>query len=156
MLGDCDEDAGRQRHVEHAVVLAVVLLELLDVFPQLHEGIILVVLARDVRAEAAELVQLLFEVLGRRLDVRPDAIDEIVLAEFTARIADNLNIVREEVVPVLRAGLGWSLGFGRADKLTRPKSAGNWTRISGLFRRSNASCLRSSSSPGRQRHRELL
>lgn len=84
------------------------LLELLHVFPQLDERLIVVILARDVCAQTAELIELLLQILRRRLDLGPDALDEILVTQFTARIADDLDIVRKEVVAVLRATLGKS------------------------------------------------
>jgi hypothetical protein len=55
VLGDCGEDAGWERHVEDPVGLVTPLLELLKVLFELDEGIVLVVLSRDVCAEATEL-----------------------------------------------------------------------------------------------------
>ena len=56
VLGNCDENTGREGHVEYPVGLFAALLDFLHVLLELNEGIVLVVLARDVGAEAAELL----------------------------------------------------------------------------------------------------
>lgn len=55
VLGNCDEDARGQRHVEDAVGLLAALFNLLHVLFELEKGVVLVVLAGDVGAEAAKL-----------------------------------------------------------------------------------------------------
>jgi hypothetical protein len=59
VLRNGDENTGRESHVEYPVVLLATLLKLLHVLLELDEGLVLVVLAGNVRAEAAELLQLL-------------------------------------------------------------------------------------------------
>jgi hypothetical protein len=68
---------------------------------QLNEGLILVVLARDVRAEAAELFQLLLKLLCWCLDVGLDALEVLVVVHLRPRISDDANVLGEEVVAVL-------------------------------------------------------
>jgi hypothetical protein len=55
VLRDCGEDAGWERHVKDPVGLIATLLELLKVLLKLNEGLVLVILSRNVCAEAAEL-----------------------------------------------------------------------------------------------------
>ena len=56
VLGHCDEDAGRESHVVYPVVLLATLLNLLHVLLESNKRLILVILARNVRAELAELI----------------------------------------------------------------------------------------------------
>ena len=69
VLGDGNEDTGRQGHVEDTVGLLATLLELTKVGLELLEALVLVVLARNVGAHAAEFLQLLLHLLGWGLDV---------------------------------------------------------------------------------------
>ena len=124
MLRDRDEDAGWECHVEHPVCLLPTLLELLQVFPQGDERVILIVLAGYVCAEAAELVQLLLEVLRRCLDVGFDAAKVLFVVHLRPGITDDLDILREEIVSVLCGALT-SVPVRGVLLLTRPKSAGN-------------------------------
>jgi hypothetical protein len=101
VLGDDGEDAGREGHVEQAVGLGPALLELLEVLVEGVEGLILVVLSRDVCAQVAEVVQLLLDLLGGGLHVGPDATDVLVVVHLGARIADDLNVFGQELVAVL-------------------------------------------------------
>jgi hypothetical protein len=102
VLRDCDEDTGRKSHVEYPVVLLLALLNLLHVLLKLDEGLVLVVLARDVRAEFAELVQLLLQFLCGGLDVRLDALEILLAVHLRACISNDVDVLREEVVSVLR------------------------------------------------------
>lgn len=68
---------------------------------ELDERLILVVLAGDVGANFAELLQLLFDLLGGHLDVRLDSSQKLCVVHLCSGIADNLNIFREEFVAVL-------------------------------------------------------
>jgi hypothetical protein len=101
VLRDGDEDARRKRHVEDPVRLLATLLELLDVFPQVDEGVVLVVLARDIGAVTAEFLQLLFHILCGCLDVGLDALEVLLVVHLRPGVSDNLDILREEVVAVL-------------------------------------------------------
>lgn len=58
LLGHSGEDTGRQCHVEDAVLLLrlTVVLDLLEVLVQADEGIILIILARNIGAHLAELI----------------------------------------------------------------------------------------------------
>jgi hypothetical protein len=79
-----DEDAWWQCHVENAVGLLAALLELLELLCELDEGLILVVLPRDICAEAAEGGKLLLHVLGGGLDVRLDPLEVfLVTVQFS-------------------------------------------------------------------------
>lgn len=101
VLGDCDEDAGRESHVEYPVVLLAALLDLLHVLLKSDEGFVLVVLARDVRAELAEFVQLLLQFFCGGLDVRLDALEVLLAVHLCACISDDVDVLGEEVVSVL-------------------------------------------------------
>ena len=69
MLRNDGENTGRKRHVEEAVVLRATLLNLLEVLLEALEGLILVVLARNVGAETGEVFELLLNLLCGGLDV---------------------------------------------------------------------------------------
>ena len=101
MLRDHCEDTGRESHIEQAVGLLEVLLQLLDVLVEAVEGLILVVLAGDVSAEAAEVVELLLGLLGGGLDVRTDSPNVLIVVHLCSSIADDLDVFREELVAVL-------------------------------------------------------
>jgi hypothetical protein len=124
VLRHWDEDTGRESHVEYPVVLLATLLKLLQVLLELDEGLILVVLARDVRAETAELLQLLLQLLCGGLDVGLDALEVLVVVHLCSRISDNADVLGEKVVAVL---CWWSTERTRdlGVQHTRPKSAGN-------------------------------
>lgn len=106
VLRDCDEDAGGQSHVEYSVGLLSTLLELLQVLFELNEGLVLVVLARNVCAEATELIQLLLEFFSRGFDVGLDSLEILLMVHLCPRISDDANVLGEEVVSVL---LKWSM-----------------------------------------------
>jgi hypothetical protein len=101
VLRDCNEDTGRKSHVEYPVVLLAALLDLLHVLLKCDEGVILVVLARNVRAEFAELVQLLLQFLCRGLNVRLDALEVLLTVHLRACISDDVDVLWEKVVSVL-------------------------------------------------------
>lgn len=69
LIGDGDEDARGQSHVEDPVLFLLPLLNLLKVLCKVDERLILVVLSGDVGAELAEAVQLLLNLLRGGLDV---------------------------------------------------------------------------------------
>lgn len=71
---------------------------------ELHERIIPVILARDICAQAAELLQLLLDVLCGCLDVRFDPADVFLMVHFCPRISDDSDVLREELVSVLEGG----------------------------------------------------
>ena len=101
VLGHCDEDAGRESHVEYPVVLLAALLELLEMLLKLDERLVLVVLAGHVRAVANELLELLLQLLCGGLDVRLDALEVLLVVHLCARIAYDANVLGKEVVAVL-------------------------------------------------------
>jgi hypothetical protein len=125
VLRNGNEDAGREGHVEYPVVLLATLLKLLHVLLKLDEGLILVVLTGNVRAEAAEFLQLLLQFLCRSLDVGLDALEKFLVVHLRPRISDNADVLGEEVVAVL---YWWSTETNRdlGVQPTRPKRAGNW------------------------------
>ena len=72
--------------------------------PQHLKGLVLVVLAGDVGAEAGKLYQLLFHFLGGRLDVALHPSEVFFVVHFCPRVSDNLDIFGKEVVSVLERG----------------------------------------------------
>ena len=110
VLRDCDEDAGRERHVENPVGLLATLLEVLEVLLELLEGLILVILARYICAEAAELLELLLKLFCGGLDVRLDALEVLLVVHLRSCISDDANVLGEEVVAVLK-----TVNFGRME-----------------------------------------
>jgi len=101
VLGDCDEDTWGKCHVEYPVGLLATILDLCHVLFELEEGLVLVVLARNVCAETTELVQLLFNLLCGGLDVRLNSLKVLFMVHLCSRITDNSNILGQEVVSVL-------------------------------------------------------
>jgi hypothetical protein len=101
VLRNGDENTRRESHVEYPVVLLATLLKLLHVLLELDEGLVLVVLAGNVRAEAAELLQLLLQFLCGSLNVGLDALEVLLVVHLRPRISDNADVLREEVVAVL-------------------------------------------------------
>jgi hypothetical protein len=97
------------------VSLLATRLELLQVLPKLNEGLILVVLTRDICAVSAELVELLLEILCGGFDERPDTLDVLVVVHLCAGISDDANVLGEEVVSVLFDLLGEYSEFGLLD-----------------------------------------
>lgn len=69
VLRDDGEDTRGQRHVEKTVVLGTTLLNLLEVLLKALEGLVLVVLTRDVGAEPSKVFELLLDLLCRGLYV---------------------------------------------------------------------------------------
>jgi hypothetical protein len=104
VLGDCSEDTWWERHVEYPVGLAAAVLEFLQMLLQLNERLVLVVLARDVCAVAAKLVQLLLKLLRGCLDVGLDAPEVLLVVHLRPRISDDTNVLGEEVVAMLEEG----------------------------------------------------
>jgi len=101
MLRDCDEDAGRERHVEDPVGLTPTLFERLEVLPQIDEVVVLVILARDIRAEVAEVIELFLNLLCGCLDIGSNSFEELFVVHLRPGIANDFDIVRKEVVSVL-------------------------------------------------------
>lgn len=101
VLGHDCEDAGRERHVEEPVRLRLSLLEVLEVRVEVLEGIVLVVLPRNISAEGAEVIQLLLHVLGGGLDVRSDSPNVLLVVHLGSGISDDLDVLGQKLVPVL-------------------------------------------------------
>jgi hypothetical protein len=106
VLGDNGEDARRQSHVEETMGLGSTFLELFQMLVQDNEGIILIVLAGDVGATGAELLELLLRLLGGGLHVRLDTSEVLIVVHLGASISDDLDILREELVSVLESHFG--------------------------------------------------
>lgn len=101
------------------------LLDILYVFPEVHKRLILIVLAGNIRAEAAEFIQLVLHFFGGSLDVGPDALEVLFVVHFCPSIANNLDILGEETIPVLFGRINMSESVATMGSPTRPKSAGN-------------------------------
>jgi hypothetical protein len=101
MLRNNGEDAGRESHVEQAVGFLLSSLQLRQVAVETHERLISIILAGNVGAQAAEVVQLLFDFLGRGLHVGSDSFDVFIMVHFRSRISDDLDVFGEELVSVL-------------------------------------------------------
>jgi hypothetical protein len=128
VLRDCDEDAWWKRHVEYPVGLLAALFDFLEVLFQLNEGLVLVVLTRHVRAEAAEFLQLLLDLLCWGLDVGLDALEVLLVVHLCSRISDNANVFGEEVVAVLQM-VNYECVEPQMVAPTRPNSAGNYSAL---------------------------
>jgi hypothetical protein len=96
---------------------------------ELDEGVVLVILPRNVCAEAAELFKLLLDLLCGCFDVRLDALEVLLVVHLCPRISDDANVLGEEVVAVLYE---WSAtrDLIAVKPRTRPKSAGNCFGVS--------------------------
>lgn len=101
MLRDDSEDARGQSHVEEPVRLFPALLDTFKVLVELQERIVPVILARDVGTERAEILQLLLDILGGCLDVGSDSPDVFVVVHLSPSISDNLDILGQELIPIL-------------------------------------------------------
>lgn len=101
VLRHCDEDAGRKSHVEYPVSLLAAILDICQMLLELLERFVLIILPRDVRAQATELFQLLLEILCWCFDVGLDALNVLLVVHLCSRISDDANILGEEVVSVL-------------------------------------------------------
>lgn len=107
VLGDRREHTGGKRHIEEAVGLGPPLLERLDVAGQAEEGLVLVILARDVGAEAAEVVELLLKFLSGNFYIGADPPEVLLVVHVRSRISDDLDVFGEELVAVLEGR--WSV-----------------------------------------------
>jgi hypothetical protein len=101
VLRNNGEDTRGERHVEQTVVLRAVRLNLLEVLLQALEGLVLVILTRDVGAELGELFELLLSFLGGSLYVGLDASNVFIVVHLGTGISNNLDILGEELVSVL-------------------------------------------------------
>jgi hypothetical protein len=101
VLRNNGEDTRRERHIEQTVVLRAVRLNLLEVLLQALEGLVLVILTRDVSAELCELFELLLSFFGGSLYVGLDASNVFIVVHLGTGISNNLDILGEELVSVL-------------------------------------------------------
>jgi hypothetical protein len=115
MLADRYEDGRRQGHVEDPVGLGLAFLELLQMVLQVHEGLVLVVLTRDVRAQFAKLLQLALHGIRGGLHVGLDAREILGAVHLGTGIADDPNSRREEFIAIL-VGLDWSSASSKTYK----------------------------------------
>lgn len=104
VLRDDCEDAGRKRHVEKAMGLSAILLNLLEVLLELLEGLVLVILTRNIGAELGELLELILSLFGGSLHVRLDSAQVLLAVHLSTGISDDVNIFRQELIPVLERG----------------------------------------------------
>ena len=125
MLRHRGEDARGQGHVENTVILGATLLELIEVVAQALERLVLVVLSRDVGALFEKLLKLILHLLDRSLDVGLDAAMVLLIVHFGARISDDVAVLWQEIVSVLRVESQLRAEALAVMSLTRPKSAGN-------------------------------
>lgn len=104
---------------------------------QLREGLVPVILPRDVCAEAGKVLQLLLDVLGGGLDVRLDPTQVFLVVHFCSGIADDLDVVGQEAIAVLREWISWASSVDadarqQEGQPTRPKRAGYYkTSVNG-------------------------
>lgn len=131
VLGDNREHTGRQRHVEQTVRLFAPLLEVFQVLVQVQERVVLVVLAGDICAELAEVLQHLLHIFGRGLDVRLDSAQVLLVVHLRSGIADDLDVLGQELIAILGVWVSFltsDLRFRRY-LLTSPNKAGNYRQL---------------------------
>jgi hypothetical protein len=104
MLGHWNKDAGRQSHVEDSVSLLAILLNLLDVLVKLLEGLILVILSREICADGAELIQLFLHIFSWCLYVGSDSLEVFGMVHLGSSISDDLDVLWQEFVSELVFG----------------------------------------------------
>lgn len=102
LIGDGNEDTGGQSHVEDAVLLLLALFDLVEMLVEVDERIILVVLTGDVGAHLAEVLEELLDFFCGHLDVRLDTLKVFFVVHLCPGISDNLDILGEELVAVLK------------------------------------------------------
>lgn len=96
-----NEDTRWQGHVEHSVLLMLASLDLLEVPIEVLEGLILIILTRNVGAELAKALELLLDLFCRHLDVRFHSSQILCMVHFRAGIADDLDVFGKEFVAIL-------------------------------------------------------
>ena len=101
LIGDGNEDARGQGHVEDTVLLLLALFDLVEMLVEVDERIILVVLTGDVGAHLAEVLEELLDFFCGHLDVGLDALEVFFVVHLCPRISDNLDILGQELVAVL-------------------------------------------------------
>lgn len=104
LVGDGDENTGGQSHVEDSVLLLLALLDLIEVVVEVDERVVLVILTGNVGAELAEAVELLFDFLGRDLDVGSHTLKVFLLVHLCPGISNDFDVLGKEFVAVLRIG----------------------------------------------------
>ena len=100
LRNDC-EHARRQSHVEESVVFFPSLLEFLQMFVELQKGVVAIVLAGNICADGAELLELLLAFLCWGLDVRLDAADVLLVVHFCSSISHDPDVLGQKLVAVL-------------------------------------------------------
>lgn len=78
---------------------------------EVDERIILVILTRDISAELAEGLELLLHLLGGHLDVGLDPAQVFSVVHFRAGIADDLDVLGQELIPILLHFVNGGSGF---------------------------------------------
>lgn len=101
MLRNGDKDTGGKSHVEDPVSLLAVLLNISNSIVELLEGLVLIVLTRDICADRSELFELFFHLFRRGLDVRLDSFEVLGMVHLRSSISDNLDVIGEELVAEL-------------------------------------------------------
>ena len=126
MFRDGNENTGWQGHVEDSVALLPALLDFVNVLVKLLERRILIVLAGNICADGAELIELFLNFFRGGLDIRFDSPKVLVVVHLSPSISDDLDVFGEEFVAVLgfvsRVTQRGRVGARREH--TRPKSAG--------------------------------
>lgn len=132
VLRDDCEDTGGKGHVEQTVCLLATLLKFLEVLVQGEERVIFVILARDIGAELAKVLQHLLHILCGGLDVRLDPLEELLMVHLGSGIANNPDVLGQELIAVLQRWISTVVGdiISKSRRaLTRPNRAGNYTRL---------------------------
>lgn len=129
LLRNGNENTGWKSHVEDSVLLLLALLDLIEVGVEVDKGFILVILARNVGAEFAEVVEQFFNLLCRNLDVGSHTLQVVLMVHLCPGISDNLDILGEEFVAVLSPSVliddQGGYNSRSVESHTRPKRAGN-------------------------------
>ena len=105
LLRHSNENTGGKSHVEDSVLLLLTLLDLIEVGVEVDKGLILVILARNVGAVFAEVVEQFFNLLCRNLDVGSHTLQVVFVVHLCPGISDNLDVLGEEFVAVLSSSV---------------------------------------------------
>ena len=101
MFRDRNENTWRQGHVEDPILRHPPMLNLIEVPAEIPKWSVLIVFARNVRTVRAETGQLVLHLLAGDLDVRCHASQEFRVVHLGSSIADDFDILGEEVVSEL-------------------------------------------------------
>jgi hypothetical protein len=101
------------------------LLYIVQVLVECHEGLVLVILTRNVGAERAKLFQLQLDILGRGLDVRLDPTQVFIMVHLRSCISNDLDVLGQELVSVLEPR-SVSQSYGRFVSDTAYESEQSW------------------------------